>query len=270
MPTFTTYDGSQLTATVLGAPAEPVVVLPGGPLQAPSYLGDLGGLDSHRELVVLELPHRRVDRIVGDVEALREHLGVDTMDVLAHSAGASAALLYSAAHPDRIRKLALITPSARAVNIPPTLGEMQAVYEQRVHQPWYADARAAMDAWDAGTETAPQRQLAKALLYGRWDDTAQAHAAAEEDEATPNAHSIYYADGAFDPEATRSGLTKVEGDVLILVGGADPVTPVRLGVELGELFPNAQVAVQPGAGHFPWLDDPVWFVERVSRFLSTR
>lgn len=270
MPTFTTYDGSELTATVLGAPAEPVVVLPGGPLQAPRYLGNLGRLDAHRELVMLELPHRRVDRLVGDVEAVRKHLGRETVDVIAHSGGASLAMLYAAAHPDRIGKLALITPSARAVDIPPTPAEVQASYERRAHEPWYAEARAAMDAWDAGTETPQQRQLAKALVYGRWDDAAQAHAAAEDETTTPNAHLIYYADGAFDPDATRAGLGKVAGDVLVLVGGADPVTPVRLGVELGELFPNAQVVVQPGAGHFPWVDDPVWFAGRVSRFLTAR
>jgi pimeloyl-ACP methyl ester carboxylesterase len=268
MPTFTTYDGSELTATVLGAPAEPVVVLPGGPLQASRYLGNLGGLDAHRELVVLELRHRRVDQLVGDVEALREHLGRERIDLIGHSAGGTLALLYAAAHPNRIGKLALITPSARAVGIPPTPDEMHAVYEQRAGQPWYAEARAAMDAWDAGTETPQQRQLAKALVYGRWDDVARAHAAAEDETATPNAHLIYYAGGALDPDATRAGLGKVDADVLILVGGADPVTPVRLGVELGELFSNAQAVVQPDAGHLPWLDDPVWFVTRVSRFLS--
>jgi pimeloyl-ACP methyl ester carboxylesterase len=136
MPTFTTYDGSELTATVLGAPAEPVVVLPGGPLQTSRYLGNLGGLDAHRELVVLELRHRRVDQLVGDVEALREHLGRERIDLIGHSAGRTLALLYAAAHPNRIGKLALITPSARAVDIPPTPDEMHAVYAQRAGQPW--------------------------------------------------------------------------------------------------------------------------------------
>ncbi|HEY3716879.1 MAG TPA: alpha/beta hydrolase [Jatrophihabitantaceae bacterium] len=268
MSTFTTYDGSELTATVLGASTEPVVVLPGGPLQKPRYLGNLAGLDAHRELVVLDLPHRRVDQIVGDLEALREHLGVETMDVLSHSAGTSLALLYAAAHPDRIRKLALITPSCRAVGIPPTPEEYVAVLEQRAHEPWYAEARAAMDAWDEGTETPEQRLMAKALVYGRWDDVARAHAASEDADATPGAHSIYYAEGCFDDEGTRSALAKVSADVLVLVGGADPVTPVRLGMELADLFPHAEAIVQAGAGHLPWLDDPAWFVATLSRFLA--
>jgi pimeloyl-ACP methyl ester carboxylesterase len=270
VPSFTTYDGSELEVTVLGAPAEPVVVLPGGPLQQSRYLGNLGGLDARHELVVLELPHRRVDQIVPDVEALREHLDRETIDVVAHSAGANLAALYAAAHPDRIRKLALITPSHRAVGGPPTADEQAAIYAQRAHQPWYADARAAMDACDAGTQTPEQRQRAHALVYGRWDARAQAHAAAEADEATPGAQGIYYADGALDPDATRSALAKVTADVLVLIGGADPVAPERLCVDLATLFPSVDVVVQPGAGHFPWLDDPAWFVEVVSGFLAGR
>jgi len=270
VPAFTTSDGSERTVTVLGAPAEPVVVLPGGPLQQSRYLGNLGGLDARRELVVLELPHRRVDQIVPDVEALREHLGRETLDVLAHSAGANLAMLYATAYPDRVSKLALITPSRRAVGGPPTPEDQAPIYEQRAHQPWYAEARAAMDACDAGTATPEQRQLAWALAYGRWDAAARAHAAAEPDQATPGAQGIYYADGALDPEATRTALAKLSADVLILLGGADPIMPARLGVELAALFSNAEVIVQPGIGHFPWLDDPAWFVETVSRFLAGR
>ncbi|HEY7050357.1 MAG TPA: alpha/beta hydrolase [Jatrophihabitantaceae bacterium] len=267
MPTFSSYDGTQLTVTILGEPGEPVVVLPGGPLQPSAYLNNLGGLDAHRELVVLELPHRRVDQIVDDVDALREHLGRDTIDVIAHSAGASLALLYAAAHPDRIGKFALITPSCRAVNIPPTPAEQLAVYEQRADEPWYADARAGMDAWDAGAETVEQRQLACALVYGRWDDPARAHAAAY--NVPPDAHAIYYGDGAFDVDEIRAALGKVVGDVLVLVGSADPITPVRLGLELAALFPHAEAVVQAGAGHYPWLDDAEWFTETLGRFLST-
>jgi proline iminopeptidase len=270
VPAFTTSDGSELRVTVFGAPAEPVVVLPGGPLQQSRYLGNLGGLDARYELVVLELPHRRVDQIVPDVEALREHLGRETIDVVAHSAGANLAMLYVTAYPDRVGKLALITPSRRVVGGRPAPDDQAPIYEQRADQTWYAEARAAMDACDAGTATPAQRQLAWALVYGRWDAAAQADAAAEPDQATPGAQGIYYADGALDPEATRAALAKVNADVLVLLGGADPIMPPRLGVELGALFSRAEVVVQPGVGHFPWLDDPAWFVDTVSGFLARR
>lgn len=89
---------------VLGA-GLPLVCLPGGPGRASEYLGDLGGLGRSRQLVLVD-PRGvglsadpadpatfRVDRLVEDVESLRVHLGLDQIDLLAHSAGAVLATL---------------------------------------------------------------------------------------------------------------------------------------------------------------------------------
>ncbi|WP_442810857.1 alpha/beta fold hydrolase, partial [Streptomyces sp. Wh19] len=98
-------------------------------MRASACLGDLGGLSGRRRLVPLDprgtggsaVPADpatyRVDRQVADVEALREHLGLDRVDVLAHSAGGYLALLHVARHPRRIRSLALIAARARALGV---------------------------------------------------------------------------------------------------------------------------------------------------------
>jgi hypothetical protein len=54
MPTFSAHDGTLLSYRATGE-GDPVVCLPGGPMQDSSYLGDLGGVSGHRRLVVLEL-----------------------------------------------------------------------------------------------------------------------------------------------------------------------------------------------------------------------
>lgn len=270
MPTFTTYDGSELTCRVLGEPAEPVVVLPGGPLRASRYLGNLGGLDARRELVMLELPRRRVDRIVADVEALREHLGLEIMDVVAHSAGGNLALLYAAAHPDRLRRLTLVAPGTQAVGLEPSGEALRAALARRSNEPWFDDALRAVDAWFAGDDSPANEAAAGPFFYGRWDAAAQAHAAGEADEIPPDAEAIYFADGAFDADATRAALAKVDADVLVLVGGLDASPTISEGQALAELFSNAELVVQPGAGHFPWLDDPARFARTLTRFLTTR
>ncbi|GAA3506180.1 hypothetical protein GCM10019016_132950 [Streptomyces prasinosporus] len=125
MPTFTARDGTAL-AYREGGEGEPLVVLPGGPMRAGAYLGDLGGPDAHRRLIVPDLRGTgesavpsdpvtyRCDRLVDDVEALRVHLGLDRMDLLAHSAGGSLAVLYAARFPERVGRLALITAGPRA------------------------------------------------------------------------------------------------------------------------------------------------------------
>ena len=176
----------------------------GGPLRAPRYLGNLGGLDAYRKLVVLELPPKRVDRIVADLEALRTHLGQDRLDLLAHSAAGNLALQYAAAHPDRIGKLALVTPGTRAVGIEPSEDDWHAALGRRSDEPWYPDALKAINAWDAGDTSSATQFAAMPFFYGRWDASAQAHAIGEAQEATPDAAAIYYADGAPDPETTSA------------------------------------------------------------------
>jgi pimeloyl-ACP methyl ester carboxylesterase len=59
-----------------------------------------------------------VDRLVEDVESLRVHLGLDQMDLLAHSAGAVLATLYAAAYPQHLSRLILVTPGLAAVRAP--------------------------------------------------------------------------------------------------------------------------------------------------------
>ena len=114
METFVSVDGTRLAHHRAGE-GPPLVCLPGGPMQASAYLDDLGGLTAHRSLVRLDLRGTgdsavpadpatyRCDRQVADVEALRAHLGLERLDLLAHSAGAALALLYAARHPTTSR-----------------------------------------------------------------------------------------------------------------------------------------------------------------------
>jgi pimeloyl-ACP methyl ester carboxylesterase len=54
--------------------------------------------------------------------------------------------------------------------------------------------------------------------------------------------------------------------VLVLAGALDLQRPPRTAAEFAALFPAAQLVVQPGAGHYPWLDDADRFVAAVTAF----
>jgi pimeloyl-ACP methyl ester carboxylesterase len=138
MPVFVSYDGTEIGYRVLGD-GRPLVCLPGGPGRAAEYLGDLGGVSASHQLVLLD-PRGvglsadpadpatlRVDLLVRDVDALRAHLGLNRIDLLAHSAGAVLATLYAAAHPQRLSRLILVTPGLAAVGVGPTGEQVRAV-----------------------------------------------------------------------------------------------------------------------------------------------
>ncbi|MGI5214130.1 alpha/beta fold hydrolase [Plantactinospora sp. CA-290183] len=284
MPRFPSYDGTELACHVVGA-GPPLVCLPGGPGRASAYLGDLGGLRAHRTLILLDqrgtgesaVPQDpatyRYDRIVDDVEALRRHLGLDRMDLLAHSAAGNPAQLYASRFPGRLSRLVLVAPGLRAAGVEPV--GFAAAIEARSGQWWYPKAKAALDAWQEAAargagpaEVAPLRWAAAPFGYGRWDERSRAHSEAEQWEWSGAAAAGFYAGVAPDVAAVRAGLAALDAPVLIVAGELDPAPTPEAARALAALLPAAEVVVQDGASHFPWLDDPARFVKTVQTFLS--
>ncbi|MEV6805535.1 alpha/beta hydrolase [Streptomyces sp. NPDC051132] len=277
MPTFTAADGTRLAYHLRGT-GEPLAVLPGGPLRASAYLGDLGGLTAHRRLALLDLRGTgdsavpadpdtyRCDRMVEDVEVWRDHMGLEHMDLLAHSAGAALAMLYAARHPHRIRRLLLITPNPSALGLRATPEERLAAARLRAHEPWFADAFPAFRAWLAGR--ADFDDVFLPFFHGRWDDTARAHTAAEVGQTNEEAGERYFAEGAFTPRETRAALTALPAPVLVYAGALDGGPCPDLARRTARAFPHAEWTVQPGAAHYPWLDDPEAFRHRTLAFLD--
>ena len=96
---------------------------------------------------------------------------------------------------------------------------------------------------------------------------AQTHRAAEQRQRNSGAAAAFAADGAFDPEATRAALARFKPPVLLLAGEVDVGAPPRVIAEFARLFPHAELVIQVGAGHFPWLDDADRFVKATASFL---
>jgi pimeloyl-ACP methyl ester carboxylesterase len=267
-------DGTKLAYHVAGD-GRPLICLPGGPMQDSEYLGDLGGLSERLRLVRLDLrgtgqsetpediSSYGCDRLVDDVDALREHLGLDRFDLLAHSAGANLAERYVIRHPECVRRLVLVTPSTMGVGIMPTSDVRREIIRRRADEPAYAQVSAAFEKVAAGQGTDDDWAAIVPFTYGRWDDAARAHHAAQrQNEPAAAAYANY------TPDATRAALASVDLPVLVLAGELDLAGPPNAVAELAGLFPDATLVTQSGAGHIPWLDDPAWFTETVAAFLA--
>lgn len=279
MPRFASYDGTGIGYRAEGD-GPPLVCLPGGPGRAAAYLGDLGGLTRSHRLILLD-PRGvgssddpadpvtfRVDRLVSDVEALRVHLGLDRMALLAHSAGAVLATLYAAAFPGRLSRLILVTPGLAALGVSLTEDQFEAVAGLRAAQPWYPAARAAWDDILAGGRSMAAYRASRPFFYARWDDAAQAHATVGIADRHAAAREGYFAGADLDIPSTTAALARLTAPVLLYAGDLDPlVTPAMIS-EAAPHFGNATTMTQPGAGHFPWIDDPAAFTAAISSFLA--
>jgi len=279
MGRFASYDGTEIGYRTLGD-GPPLVCLPGGPGRTAEYFGDLGGLSRSRQLIMPDTRGTglsadagdplsyRCDRLVGDVEALRAHLGLDRVDLLGHSAAGNLATLYAAAYPERLAHLILLTPGLSAVGVDDTDEQWRAAVERRSAEPWYPAAMAAIEKADAGDTSMENRRAYMPLLYGRWDEAAQAHVDVGISERSRPVRDGFRAEGAFNPAATRQAIGRLEAPVLVYAGELDTSPTAQTAVTAARLFPNATVTVQPAAAHFPWIDDPAFFAAAITSFLG--
>jgi pimeloyl-ACP methyl ester carboxylesterase len=279
MANFHAADGVALTVHELGV-GDPIICLPGGPMKASAYLADLGGLSQRRTLQLLDLrgtgdsppptdaASYRVDRQVDDLEALRSHLGLERMDLLAHSAGAALALLYAVRYSDRLRRLVLVCPTPRVVGIEVSDEDRRETAKLRSNEPWYHDAYSAFERIWSGHSTDDDWDAIEPFMNGRWDAAQQAQVAREASLTNAAAAAEYYAPGAIDPDAVSSAIPHLNVTVLLIAGELDVALPPKPAAAYASLFPRSEFVIMPNAGHSPWQDDPRGFVDTVARFLS--
>lgn len=275
--TFTTPDGLTLAYERRGSGAL-LVCHPGGPGGSAAEFRDFAGLDDTFELVLLcprgSLGSDPADdyslaSYVGDVEALREHLGVEQLDLLGFSHGGCVAIAYAAAHPGRVRRLLLV--DTLAVWGEKAEAAMQRGVEARSGEAWFADAAKAIEKEQAGEFASAaelianlQRQIP--LYFHRWEGNEQAgrELAADFAEAKPLHH---FNTVEFPTLDLRDELRSIEAPTLVVVGDDDFICgPVCADSIVRELS-NGQLVTIPEAGHLVYVEQPEAFRAALNAFL---
>ncbi|BBH69860.1 hydrolase [Actinoplanes sp. OR16] len=279
MPLFPSYDGLHLFFDEKGE-GPPLVVLAGGPGTDARYLGDLGGLSATRRLVLLDaraagrsgVPDDR-DTVsfteqAHDVEHLRRHLGLERLDVLAHSAGCLTAQEYAAAYPGRVRRLILVTPVGRAAREPDP-EELAALRDLRRGEPWYEHAAAGDAALRNGGLSPAEEILARARMipfsWHRWTPEVR-----RTQYVKGHATSLRWLRDAFYRGSTDEveRLAAAIGEPLIIAGASDGLigtAPARLAAAT---YPGSRLEVMTASGHRPWVEQPDHFRALVEEYLS--
>ena len=214
-----------------------------------------------------ELADNTTPHLIADMEALREHLGIEHWVVFGGSWGSTLALAYAQAHPDRVTALVLrgiflcrpfeidwflhgmgrFFPEAWAAFagfLPePERGDLLAGYYRRLTDPDPAVHLPAAKAWST------YEGACSTLLPS--PETVAAFGAERLALGLARIEAHYFINNLFLPEnALLDGLGRIRGIPAAIVHGRyDMVCPLASAEELHRAWPEADYTVVPDAGH---------------------
>lgn len=265
-----TDDGRELWTSATGA-GEPILCCHGGP-----GLWDMfGTLDLGSRYRLIRWDQRgagrsdrrgpyTLERMVADVDAVREHHGLAHVAVLGHSWGAHLALLYALAHPERVSALVYVSGVGLGHG---WHAEFKRNFERVLgarHARW-----AELRETDRGE--AEERELA--VLQWTADFVAQGKQRAEA-MATPWFPINYEANAALGeemravPEDDLVEACRALAVPTLIVDGTADNRPRSAVDSLEQALPAVTRVRLSGVGHVPWLEAPDEFRTVLLDFLS--
>jgi proline iminopeptidase len=283
MERLTTADGRTLGYRRVGS-GRTLVCHPGGPGFSSLYLSNLGGLDQELELVLLD-PRGTgesdpaadpkayaIADYASDVEELREHLGLEQLNLLGHSHGGVVAMEYGARHPERVEHLILASTLPR--HGPEQDAAMQAAIQTRTGEPWFADAHEALEE-ELGANFSDGKELGELVLrmmpfyFARYGDEERAYVdSLAGEELCVDATRMWEAE-LWEHFDLRPQLPKLTMPTLVITGDKDFITGPACAAELLEGIPSPRNVELPGVGHMIFVEAPEAFRGAVLEFLQT-
>ena len=219
-----------------------------------------------------DLSANTTQHLIADIEALREHLGVDRWLVGGASWGSTLALAYAQAHPSRVTEMVIIdVTTTRASEIDWLYRGLRRIFPEEwsrfhahvgevpVNAP-IGDILGAYGRLLADPDPAVREQAAVEWL--RWEDTA----VSLEPKGKPNSYSSrpdlqqvcfarmcahYFSNYAFlEDEVLIREAGKLAGIPAVLIHGRHDLSgPLLNAWELAEAWPDAELAVIEDSGH---------------------
>ncbi|KUG05855.1 alpha/beta fold hydrolase [Solirubrum puertoriconensis] len=273
-PTITTSDGVKLYTHVAGK-GMPCVFVHGGPGAGSYGFEALGGKSLENTFQMIYLDQRgsgrsasdpngnyKLERLVQDLEDLRQQLGLEKWVLMSHSFGGTIATAYASKYPERVQAMVLVNS---ILNLPATM-ETTATYGYNLlpeaGRPPLDPAMPLPQRWGMVMGMLGQQKLMGKLMYVT--DTAAARASKVVRSMPLNqdfAAAVYKLPDYVQDFTPASA--KLQAPVLVLTGKEDYVT----GPEHYKSFkfPQQQVVVLPGK-HYPFLENNKEFQEAVAAF----
>ncbi len=216
---------------------------------------------------------------IADVERIRRMLGEERLVLVGHSFGALIAALYAAEFPERVAALVLEAPADLLV-VPSETGGLFAEVEAHLPEAQRAEFQAYLARYLDFGHLFERNEAQLAALhaeFGKYYVAALRASGMTSDGALSPVSASQV--GGFMPQAVylsmgrkhdwRRAVARVRAPVLVLHGERD-LQPVAASRAFAAAFPDAELRVVPGAGHFVHAQEPVAFAAAVRAFLAKR
>jgi pimeloyl-ACP methyl ester carboxylesterase len=252
---FVTIDGLKLYYTTLGE-GTPTLLLHGWGVDSRSmesimtYLKDRQGT----KVYALDFPGFGMSELppesweVGDFTALvvqfLDKMGLDKVDIVAHSFGGRVSIKLAAAHPERVNRLVLV--DCAGIRPDRTVGYYVKVYT-------YKFGKALANLLPGSMGTSLQERMAARRGSSDYQQAGEMRATFVK----------------VVNEDLRHLLPDVQAPTLLVWGELDTDTPLQDGRLMDQLIPDSRLEVLPGAGHYCYIDDFPGFSRAVSAFLGS-
>ena len=255
-----------------------LVCHPGGPGCSAAEFRDFAGLDGTFDLLFLSprgsagsdpADDYSLASYAADVEALREHLGAEQLDLLGFSHGGMVAMAYAAAYGPRVRRLVLV--GTLALWDDEAQAAMERGIEARRGEPWFDEAQRAIAEEQAGDFSSVDDLIANTqrqapLYFHRWEGNERVGRELFSDFAySEPLHQFNTVE--FPTLDLRPELRAIAAPTLVVAGEDDMIAGPVCGEAIVRELSDGRLVTIPATGHFLYVEQPEAFSAALTQFL---
>jgi proline iminopeptidase len=205
-----------------------------------------------------------------DVEALRQHLGLDQPIVIGWSHGGMVAQQFAFTYPNALSKLILVDTAAYFGEFP---NDLEAAVREFKEQPWFEESFTALQREWAGDYHTDEEM---ATLWAREMKFYFKHFGPREAayyERTQHLPIHLAPLKSFNEREAptmdlRLRLEHIKVPVLVIVGRHDFITTVGMAEEIVGHTPDARLEIFEDSGHFALIEEPAKFYRVIRQFVE--
>ncbi|MDZ7290376.1 MAG: alpha/beta hydrolase [candidate division KSB1 bacterium] len=213
------------------------------------------------------------DLMVDDLEALRQHLGLNRIMLMGHAHGGFIAMKYALKYPSRLAQLILVD----CILLRNLEEDIRAVYENLQRHPrrkdpgWEAALAGFKNEYEARTVEALQENLhTTAILYfGYYSPYQRANfeKAIKESRLSINNFNQFVQSDLLQYNLDGQE-SRISAPTLLIYGLYDPYFIRPIARSLHFAIRNSKLELFERSGHYPWIEEPQHFAEVLKIFLN--